>query len=475
MFNDDDFWSDDLPEKSIYELLSQYELAKNGASGVFLDEEEYELIIDHFLHNNQEVEALQACDIALTFHPFATELMLYKAEILFQGQKYGQALKALDSLEELEKNVLHALLLRSDIFLAQLKPEMAIALLEERAQYFTGEELVEILHELADIYDEYEDFEAVFATLKRILEIDLKNDEALHKICFWADFTGKNEESKMLHQHIIDEDPYNTLAWFNLGAAFQGLKQYEEAIDAYEYCLAIDEKFESAYRNMADAYMRLRRYDKAIESLQKNLELSKPEDVIFEALGNCFEKQKDFDRARHYYRQAILLNPADDAIFYRIGETYSREHQWEKAMKAYSSALYLNKSNAAYCLAIGNCLLELDAASEALVCFLNAVQLKPNNKSTWMALIKGLYYNRYYDDMLDQITIARENCGDKVEFDYYQSAALFALGKSKEALLYLEKALREAPQRMKVITGLNPDLLQRKPVADLVVKYKKRK
>ncbi len=475
MFNNDDFWNDDLPDKSLHELLAQYELTKNGASGIFLDEEEYELIIDHFLHNNHEVEALQACDIALTFHPFASEIMLYKSEILFQGQKYGQALKALDTLEEIEKNVLSAVLLRSDIYLAQFKPELAIAHLEGRVQYFTGEEQVEILHDLADVYDEYEDFEAVFTTLKRILEIDFKNDEALHKICFWADFTGKNEESKELHLIIIDEDPYSALAWFNLGAACQGLKQYDEAIDAYEYCLAIDEKFESAYRNMADAYMRLRRYDKAIESLQKNLELGKPEDVIFEALGNCFEKQKDFDRARHYYRQAIQLNPADDVIFYRIGETYSREYQWEKAMKAYSSALHLNKSNAAYCLAIGNCLLELDAASEALVCFLNAVQLKPNNKSTWIALIKGLYHNGYFDDMLDQMIIARENCGDKVEFDYYQSAALFALGKSKEALLYLEKALSQAPQRMKVITELNPDLLQRKSVADLVVKYKKRK
>src|SRR5690606_14810503 len=115
---------------------------------------------------------------------------------------------------------------------------------------------------------------------------------ALHKISFWADFSEMHDESILLHQTIIDNDPFNSLAWFNLGTAFQGKKEYKKAIDAYEYCVAIDDKFEYAYRNMADAYMRLNWYEKAIESLEKNLELGKPEDIIFEAIGHCFEKQK---------------------------------------------------------------------------------------------------------------------------------------------------------------------------------------
>ena len=60
-----------------------------------------------------------------------------------------------------------------------------------------------------------------------------------------------------LHQKIIDQQPYSELAWFNLGSAYQGLKLYEKAIDAYQYAVAIDEKFDYAYRNMGDAYIRL--------------------------------------------------------------------------------------------------------------------------------------------------------------------------------------------------------------------------
>jgi tetratricopeptide (TPR) repeat protein len=54
------------------------------------------------------------------------------------------------------------------------------------------------------------------------------------------------------------------------------LKLYEKSIDAYQYAVAIDEKFDYAYRNMGDAYLRLRKYKEAIEVLEKVLELTRP-------------------------------------------------------------------------------------------------------------------------------------------------------------------------------------------------------
>jgi tetratricopeptide (TPR) repeat protein len=215
-------------------------------------------------------------------------------------------------------------------------------------------------------------------------------------------------------------------------------------------------------------------YERALEVLEKHLEIAKPEDVIFEAMGYCWEKQKNFQRARYYYRQASQLSPQDDSIFYKIGETYTREKQWEKAVKAYSVALHLNKENASYCMAIGNCLMEMDVKSEALVCFLNAVRLKPGNKTTWVALVRGLYLTGYYDEALTQLEVAREHCGDKPDFRYYQAAALYELGKTKEGAIQLERALKEAPTRVKIFTALNPEYLMRSSVTDLISKYKKK-
>lgn len=472
MYDDDDFMDGEYDEME--DLLARYEQVKRGEANSMMDEDDFERIIEYYFQNSKEEQALLACDIARTYYPFSSTILLLRAEILTQSQKFGQALKMLDELDQLDQHNLDAVLLRSDIFLSQLKYDQAAEWLESEAPHFDGKDQVEVLLELADVYDECEEFEAVFDTLKRVITIDRRNEEALQKICFWAEFNDRLEESVELHTKLADDDPYNALAWFNLGSAYQGLKLYEKAIDAYEFCVAIDDTFEFAYRNMADAFMRLKWYEKALEVLERHLEIAKPEDVIFEAMGYCYEKQKDFRKARHYYRQASQLSPQDDGIFFKIGETYAREKQWEKAVKSYSVALHLNKENAAYCMAIGNCLMELDVKNEALVCYLNAVRLKPGNKSTWVALIRGLFIAGYYEDALTQISIARDHCGAKPDFDYYAAAVLIEMGKSKEAMITLEGALRSAPSRVKVFTELNPEYLRRSSVAELIAKYKKK-
>lgn len=471
MFDDDYMDEEHSP---LEELIQRFQDIKNGNATSMLDEEEYERVIEYYFQNSNDIEALLACEIGKTYYPFSSSILMLKAEILTQTQKYGQALKTLDEVEQYDHTNLGAVLLRADILLSQVKYDQAAAYLQQSSENFEGKEKIEILLELSDVYDECEEYEAVYETLKKVLELEPRNEEALQKVSFWAEFTNKLEDSVELHMHLTNEDPYSTLAWFNLGAAYQGLKLYEKAIDAYEYCIAIDEKFEFAYRNLADACMRLKWYEKALEVLEKHLEIAKPEDVIFEAMGYCWEKQKNFSLARHYYRQASKLSPEDDVIFYKIGETYAREYAWEKAVKAYSIALNINKENATYCMAIGNCLMEMNAKSEALLCYLNAVRLKPAIKSTWVALIKGLYHAEHYEEALTQIDVARGNCGDKADFYYLQAAVLFEMGKSKEALLQLEKGLREGTVKLKTFTQLNPDFIKRSAVSELIAKYKKK-
>jgi hypothetical protein len=47
------------------------------------------------------------------------------------------------------------------------------------------------------------------------------------------------------------------------------------------------------------------------------------------------------------------------------------------------------------------------------------------------------------------------------------------MNKSKEALLYLEKALATAPKHLKKFIQLNPSILQNSQVVDIIAQYKK--
>ncbi|HKC37486.1 MAG TPA: hypothetical protein VKB95_15525, partial [Chitinophagaceae bacterium] len=260
--------------EKLRELLKQYENLKNGRHHSFLEEDAFEKIIDYYHEKEDLLKAMEAATSGCEQYPYSSMLLIKKADILLANRRYKDALVILEKATLLDSNDINLYILKTDAYLALDQQEKAVALLEEALTLFEGEEKLELLFELADVYDDYEDFDKVFDCLKMILEDDPNNEEALYKICFWTDFTGRNEESIRLHQQIIDEYPYNELAWFNLAAAYQGIKLYEKSIDAYQYAITIDEKFDYAYRNMGDAYIRLRKYKEAIEVLEKVNELA---------------------------------------------------------------------------------------------------------------------------------------------------------------------------------------------------------
>ncbi|MGX5819445.1 tetratricopeptide repeat protein [Chitinophaga lutea] len=456
-------------------MLQQFENLKEGRSHAFLDEDSFEQIIDYYDEHDELNNALQAVEFAIEQFPFSATLLLKKSALLIETKKYREALALLEKAAVLDSNDISLYILKTDVYLAMNQHEKAAAVLEEHIHLFEGEDRTDLLLELADVYDDWEEFEKVFDCLKILLEYDPNNEEALHKICFWTEFTGRNEESIRLHTNIINEHPYNHLAWFNLGTAYQGLKLYEKAIDAYQYAVAIDEKFDYAYRNMGDAYIHLRKFNEAIEVLQKHLEVAKPEDVIYEAIGHCYEKMRKFTQARYYYRKASHLSPNDDKLYVKIAKAYMTEENWENAIKSLQSALRINKQSVEYHIILGQCYLQLGADKEALTHLSNAVRLRPGSSQAWKELIRGLYVAGLVEEAFVQLEAAEARLGKKAVFQFYRAAILIGIGKTKEGLLQLESALQEHPRQVKKLVELDPSILQHTSVVELIGRYRRKR
>jgi tetratricopeptide (TPR) repeat protein len=461
--------------EQLRELLKQYENLKNGRHHSFLEEDAFEKIIDYYQEKEELAKAMEAARLGSDQYPYSSILLIKKADILLANRRYQDALDVLDKATLLDGSDINLYILKTDAYLALDQQEKAVVLLEEALSLFEGEEKQELLFELADVYDDYEDFDKVFDCLKMILEDEPNNEEALYKICFWTDFTGRNEESIRLHQLIIDEFPYNELAWFNLAAAYQGIKLYEKAIDAYQYAITIDEKFDYAYRNMGDAYIRLRKYKEAIEVLEKVNELAKPEDVIFEAMGHCYDRLKNFAQARFYYRKASHLRQDDSKLFYKIACTYFNEGNWESCIKQLDTAMKIHRMQPAYNLLIGECKMQLGLFKDAVQYFSNTVRIRPRNAAGWEALIRCLYKAEYFEEALEQTQAALNITNSKPLFSFYKASVLFALGKTKEAILQLEKAMEQSPKLLKKFVELNPAILQNQLVVDVLARFKRRK
>ena len=457
------------------ELLQQFDNLKTGKSNSFIEEDSFERIIDYFDEKEQLAEALEAAGYGIRQYPYSAALLLKKADLLIALRRYKEALHILEQAELLDSKDTNLYILKTDAYLALDQQEKAAAVLEAALDYFEGEEKIDLLFELADVYDDYENFEKVFDCLKMILEQEPNNEEALYKICFWTDFTGRNEEGIRLHQKIIEDFPFNELAWFNLAAAYQGIKLYEKAIDAYQYAVAIDEKFDYAWRNMGDAFIRLRKYKDAVDVLEKVLELARPEDVIYEAIGHCYDKMGNYAQARFNYRKASHLNHDDSQLHYKIACTYMNEGIWDRAIKSLEVAMRIHRLQPEYNLAMGQCFAELNKLEDAITYFGNVVRVRPKNLNGWIELLKCLYKAELFEEALEYAGFAFEQTDGKPIFLFYKSIVLYAMGRSKEALLQLEEGMERNPKLIKKFIELNPSILQNQQVVDIIARFKKRK
>ena len=460
-------------EEDIDDLLSEYEKLRAGTRFSFIDEESFERIIDYYFDQDKIPPATEAVNLALEYFPSSSVLMLKKADLLISARKYYEALDILAEAALYDSSDINLYILQTDAYLALDKQDKAVQVLESALLRFEGEERLELLFELADVYDDYEEFDKVFDCLQLILEDEPANQEALYKICFWTDFTGRNEESIRIHLKIIEIHPYNELAWFNLGAAYQGLKLYEKAIDAYQYAVTIEEKFDFAYRNMADAYIRLRKYKNAIECLEKVLELARPEEVIYEALGHCWHRLNNFAQARFNYRKASHMNAGDSKLHYKIAMTYMNEEQWDQAIKMLESAMRIHKNTPEYSLAMAECKMALGNYKEAIQYFGNVIRLRPRSANGWEAFIRCLFKAELYDQAAEQCLAARNLMENRPVFTFYYAACLIQTARVKEGLLQLENAMQAAPRLVKKFIELYPPFLQHPQVVDVIARYKK--
>lgn len=474
-FDDDDDDNEMDGLRGLDELMTEFVKAKKGNIPFKLFEDDFAILIDFFESEGDMENARIACEIGVQHYPFAVELLLRKAETLVERQNNGQALRVLDKIDSIAPDFLDAIILRVEIFNNMENYIDAIQLIKSKVDKFSGSDRDDLLFELSDIYDEMEDYDNVYATLKQVVESSPRNEEALHRICFWADITSKHEDTIGLYQSILEADPFNALAWYNLGVAFQGIKLHEKAIEAYTYCVDLDDTFEYAYRNMGDAYMQLKQYDLAIDTLEKHIHLGVAEDLILEAIGYCWEKKKDYHQARNYYRRAANLNQQDASIFYKIGETYVKERKWEKAKHALARATAIDGENIIYSIALANCYLELGDALEAIRYFVLAVNIKPQSKIVWQSLVRGLYFLGYYSEALEQLEVAEEACGEKAEWYYYRAANNLGLGKTKEALVNLESGLALNVKKVNALSYLEKDLLHHPLFTDIIALYKVKK
>ena len=141
--------------------------------------------------------------------------------------------------------------------------------------------------------------------------------------------------------------------------------------------------------------------------------------------------------------------------------------------KQLEHAISIHKPQPEYNLLMGECKMQLGLFKDAVQYFSNAVRVRPRNVAGWEALIRCLYKGGFTDEAMEQVEAALQVTNGKPLFLFYKASILLLIGKSKEAILQLEKAMAQSPKLLRKFIELNPSSLQNQLVVDVVARFKR--
>ncbi len=435
-FENEDFFNID-------ELIQQYEDAQRKNKSRFFDQEDFESIIEYYQFSGRYDEAMQVSDESLKQHLSSAILWIKRAQLYFELKNIEMALIALDTAGNYDPNEIEIDLLKAEIYTFQSKYQEAVDILESLLDKAERDEKIDIYLQLCDVYEDWEKYPQVYDYLLRCLALDDQNSEALNRLNYVVEITNQFEESIHLHQKIIDQHPYNYLAWYNLACAYRGTHQIEKAIEAYEYVIAINDKVDYAYTEIAEIYYNTKEYKKALDVLKDLCELMEPDDEVYFMQGKCFEAMGDMKMARYNFRKCVHENPANSQAYFRIGETYKQEGQWQQAYKAFQKAADLEKEQYEFCLAMAEAAMEINEIEVAVEACETAIDIFINRHEAYFILASIMALN---DDTETALEIIDKGIGiskSKLELRYAQAAIYVMDNKLKHAEMLLLELLTE--------------------------------
>ncbi|HLI34888.1 MAG TPA: sulfatase-like hydrolase/transferase [Terriglobia bacterium] len=213
-------------------------------------------------------------------------------------------------------------------------------------------------------------------------------------------YSGRLRQSANLLETVLTGHPNMPGARNILGMVQQKLGEQKEAIRSFDSVLQADPENLLARFNLAVSYSMLGQLGEASRELQGVLAFAQgsnraAEQITIpaeELLGNIFLKQKDYERARAQFTHLLTLAPDDFVAHYNLAWLAAQEGKLDEGIRQLREALRAYPQNAEAHNALGSLYLRQGSLDQARSEFSAAIRENP--KFAWAHYNLGLTLSR---------------------------------------------------------------------------------
>lgn len=236
------------------------------------------------------------------------------------------------------------------------------------------------------------------------------------------------------------------------------MKEYDKALEAYEFALAIDGADPMSWLQKANVHFQLEQYHKAIEAYKDYSAATGTENIMAAYIAECYEKLEMYEEAISYYKQTLEVSKNDyDSLtgvaiclleLERYPESLIYSGQAIEAFPDHCSDAWVYQAEAH----IG-----MDDTQKALMAYLHSISQEPEQPDTLMAIANICLECGEYETAV-KYYLAATGFNPELEFvDLFLSVAFYKMGVFDKASSHLGRAMELNPIANELFLELCPE------------------
>lgn len=331
----------------ILELVYRFENMIKNNTQYYFDVSEFENLIDYYVEKENSDKASNVIVIACKQHPNASSLKLKQAQLLLDNGSIKKALALAKEVEKLEPS-------ESEVYILQANCQIELNDITnaeksvKKALKFNQSELDEAYHDIGVMYLNAEFYEFAVKYIRKAVKTNPGNYAALFDFAYLNFLTENYELSIKFYKKYLAKYPMSSQAWNNIATVYSSLNRTESAIEAYNFSITANRKFELPYLGKAEIYFNKKQYNKAISTYLDLIKIGTDNKSVNFLLADCYQHQNRIDKAVFYYKKSIEDNPFFADSWFSIALILFENKQYEQALKFTNKALKLDDSEVEY-------------------------------------------------------------------------------------------------------------------------------
>lgn len=252
----------------------------------------------------------------------------------------------------------------------------------------------------------------------------------------------KNQESIEMLSSAISATPNYTYAYNLRGMVYAATKQFDKALQDFQYAVKLNPDYLIAQYNAADTYYNLAFYRQALNSFKAFQKKLKEFPLLDCSIGKCFFELMEYDSAMNYYDKALALSPGFPEAYHGKGKVFFQTEDYQNAMINYNKCIHFGGKEGVFFLDRAKLKMTRKEYTSALMDFEEAINADGHLAEAYYGAGWASYLIGKYFQCIDYSTLAVQNNQKDFKAMFNIAIAHLRLGHFDESRKYFLSAAK---------------------------------